>query len=104
MLGEWERLGYVQCIPRRALREFQGIRGRWTAISFQLLRFSTQPIKADAVRFGDCLNRYEDVGGLDAQKQEIREAVELPLTQVSWLVSSKRPAEETSGRKDLDLN
>jgi 26S proteasome regulatory subunit T3 len=26
--------------------------------------------------------RYEDVGGLDAQKQEIREAVELPLTQV----------------------
>ncbi|KAJ9127462.1 26S proteasome regulatory subunit 6B [Naganishia onofrii] len=25
--------------------------------------------------------RYEDVGGLDAQKQEIREAVELPLTQ-----------------------
>ena len=27
--------------------------------------------------------RYEDVGGLDAQKQEIREAVELPLTQVS---------------------
>lgn len=27
--------------------------------------------------------RYEDVGGLDSQKQEIREAVELPLTQVS---------------------
>lgn len=26
--------------------------------------------------------RYEDVGGLDSQKQEIREAVELPLTQV----------------------
>ncbi|KAJ9104221.1 26S proteasome regulatory subunit 6B [Naganishia cerealis] len=25
--------------------------------------------------------RYEDVGGLDSQKQEIREAVELPLTQ-----------------------
>lgn len=25
--------------------------------------------------------KYEDVGGLDAQKQEIREAVELPLTQ-----------------------
>lgn len=27
--------------------------------------------------------KYEDVGGLDSQKQEIREAVELPLTQVS---------------------
>lgn len=26
--------------------------------------------------------KYEDVGGLDSQKQEIREAVELPLTQV----------------------
>ncbi len=26
--------------------------------------------------------KYSDVGGLDAQKQEIREAVELPLTQV----------------------
>jgi 26S proteasome regulatory subunit T3 len=27
--------------------------------------------------------KYSDVGGLDAQKQEIREAVELPLSQVS---------------------
>ena len=27
--------------------------------------------------------KYSDVGGLDAQKQEIREAVELPLVQVS---------------------
>ena len=26
--------------------------------------------------------KYSDVGGLDAQKQEIREAVELPLEQV----------------------
>lgn len=25
--------------------------------------------------------RYEDIGGLDIQKQEVREAVELPLTQ-----------------------
>jgi len=25
---------------------------------------------------------YADIGGLDMQKQEIREAVELPLTQV----------------------
>jgi hypothetical protein len=24
---------------------------------------------------------YQDIGGMDAQKQEIREAVELPLTQ-----------------------
>lgn len=29
--------------------------------------------------------KYSDVGGLDAQKQEIREAVELPLVQVSSL-------------------
>jgi len=29
--------------------------------------------------------KYEDVGGLDSQKQEIREAVELPLTQVRGL-------------------
>lgn len=28
--------------------------------------------------------KYSDVGGLDAQKQEIREAVELPLEQVSY--------------------
>ena len=28
--------------------------------------------------------KYSDVGGLDQQKQEIREAVELPLVQVSW--------------------
>ena len=27
--------------------------------------------------------KYSDVGGLDLQKQEIREAVELPLEQVS---------------------
>lgn len=27
--------------------------------------------------------KYSDVGGLDSQKQEIREAVELPLEQVS---------------------
>jgi len=27
--------------------------------------------------------KYSDVGGLDQQKQEIREAVELPLVQVS---------------------
>ena len=26
--------------------------------------------------------KYSDVGGMDSQKQEIREAVELPLTQV----------------------
>lgn len=26
--------------------------------------------------------KYSDVGGLDSQKQEIREAVELPLEQV----------------------
>lgn len=31
--------------------------------------------------------KYSDVGGLDAQKQEIREAVELPLVQVSLLPS-----------------
>jgi 26S proteasome regulatory subunit T3 len=30
--------------------------------------------------------KYSDVGGLDAQKQEIREAVELPLEQVSYLM------------------
>ena len=37
--------------------------------------------------------RYEDVGGLDAQKQEIREAVELPLTQVGcfWRYLSDFP-------------
>jgi len=29
--------------------------------------------------------KYEDVGGLDSQKQEIREAVELPLTQVGLI-------------------
>lgn len=28
--------------------------------------------------------KYSDVGGLDSQKQEIREAVELPLEQVSY--------------------
>jgi ATP-dependent 26S proteasome regulatory subunit len=28
--------------------------------------------------------KYSDVGGLDQQKQEIREAVELPLVQVSY--------------------
>jgi 26S proteasome regulatory subunit T3 len=28
--------------------------------------------------------KYSDVGGLDAQKQEIREAVELPLVQVRF--------------------
>jgi len=27
--------------------------------------------------------KYSDVGGLDSQKQEIREAVELPMEQVS---------------------
>ena len=36
--------------------------------------------------------KYSDVGGLDQQKQEIREAVELPLVQVSynlcWLSSA----------------
>jgi len=31
--------------------------------------------------------KYSDVGGLDAQKQEIREAVELPLEQVSYFSS-----------------
>ncbi|KAJ9096349.1 26S proteasome regulatory subunit 6B [Naganishia friedmannii] len=36
--------------------------------------------------------RYEDVGGLDAQKQEIREAVELPLTQ-DCVIKSKGPME-----------
>lgn len=29
--------------------------------------------------------KYSDVGGLDQQKQEIREAVELPLVQVGTL-------------------
>lgn len=29
--------------------------------------------------------KYSDVGGLDQQKQEIREAVELPLVQVSLI-------------------
>jgi len=28
--------------------------------------------------------KYSDVGGLDSQKQEIREAVELPMEQVSY--------------------
>jgi len=28
--------------------------------------------------------KYSDVGGLDSQKQEIREAVELPMEQVSF--------------------
>jgi 26S proteasome regulatory subunit T3 len=28
---------------------------------------------------------YQDIGGMDIQKQEIREAVELPLTQVGVL-------------------
>lgn len=39
--------------------------------------------------------RYEDVGGLDAQKQEIREAVELPLTQVggATMIQAKRRAQ-----------
>jgi len=30
--------------------------------------------------------KYSDVGGLDSQKQEIREAVELPMEQVSWVI------------------
>jgi 26S proteasome regulatory subunit T3 len=30
--------------------------------------------------------KYSDIGGLDSQKQEIREAVELPLEQVSHLM------------------
>jgi 26S proteasome regulatory subunit T3 len=31
--------------------------------------------------------KYSDVGGLDSQKQEIREAVELPMEQVSFTIS-----------------
>lgn len=34
--------------------------------------------------------KYSDVGGLDSQKQEIREAVELPMEQVSYKLSSFR--------------
>lgn len=34
--------------------------------------------------------KYRDVGGLDQQKQEIREAVELPLVQVSLIVNRYR--------------
>lgn len=35
--------------------------------------------------------KYSDIGGMDMQKQEIREAVELPLVQVSDRVSQPLP-------------
>jgi 26S proteasome regulatory subunit T3 len=38
--------------------------------------------------------KYSDVGGLDAQKQEIREAVELPLTQVRLAIYIRVRADE----------
>jgi 26S proteasome regulatory subunit T3 len=31
--------------------------------------------------YSAALSSYSDIGGMDVQKQEIREAVELPLTQ-----------------------
>jgi len=40
--------------------------------------------------------KYSDVGGLDAQKQEIREAVELPLEQVSLFTSHQSEARKLS--------
>jgi 26S proteasome regulatory subunit T3 len=35
--------------------------------------------------------KYSDVGGLDSQKQEIREAVELPMEQVSYIELAELP-------------
>ena len=35
--------------------------------------------------------KYSDVGGLDSQKQEIREAVELPLEQVRAILAAHFP-------------